>query len=113
MALVGELGSGKTTLVKGLAEGLSVLHQQEVVSPTFVVIHEYEGRTRVCHIDWYRLESVRGADAAMATECFDSDAVTLVEWADRGKELLPKQHIRIELKHKDPKSRLIRVEMIR
>lgn len=98
VALVGELGAGKTTLVKGIAEGLGVRDKKEVASPTFVLVHEYQGRCKVYHLDWYRLESIGDADRELFEECFRPDAITLVEWADRGKDILPKDHVRIELK---------------
>ena len=100
VALMGELGTGKTTLVKGIAQGLRVPRADEaVVSPTFALINEYEGREKVTHMDWYRLESVKGADRQMALEYFDSPAVTLVEWADKAKEILPDERLEIRLKH--------------
>ncbi len=109
VALEGPLGAGKTTLVKGIAEGLGVKDKKEVVSPTFVLVHEYEAREKIYHIDWYRLKNVEGQDRMLAEECFDSKAVTLVEWAERGKEIFPKKHIRISLKYKGPEKRLIQV----
>ena len=109
VALVGELGAGKTTIAKGIAKGLGVPDESDVLSPSFVLIHEYEGREKVYHIDWYRLASVGGPDALLAEECFNSNAVTLVEWAERGRDIFPRDHIRVEIDHKGPRSRVIRV----
>ena len=109
VALEGDLGAGKTTLVKGIAKGLGITNEREVVSPTFVLIHEYPARKKIYHIDWYRLRSVEGIDALFAEDCFNAEAVTLVEWADRGKEALPPEHIQIRLRHKSEQSRLITV----
>ncbi|MGH7198255.1 MAG: tRNA (adenosine(37)-N6)-threonylcarbamoyltransferase complex ATPase subunit type 1 TsaE [Candidatus Omnitrophota bacterium] len=109
VALVGKLGAGKTTLAKGIAKGLGVPDEADVLSPSFVLIHEYEGREKIYHIDWYRLKSVEGPDELLAAECFDSDAVTLVEWAERGRGLFPRDHLRVDLTHKGPRSRLIKV----
>ena len=105
LALTGELGSGKTTLVKGIAKGLGVPSEKAVSSPTFTLIHEYEGREKIYHLDWYRLSSVRGADAELAGECFSSPAVTVVEWPERGKALLPKNAWKISIEHEGPAKR--------
>lgn len=110
VALRGELGAGKTTLVKGIACGLGVSSVEEISSPTYVLIHEYQGRQKVYHLDWYRLEAVLGADAALAQECFDSKGITLVEWPERGETLLPQPHWQINLKHQDEKTR--KIEML-
>lgn len=109
VAFSGELGAGKTTLIKGIAKGLGIEDESEVLSPSFVLIHEYEGREKVYHIDWYRLKSVEGPDEQLARECFDSKAVTLVEWAERGRWLLPADRLEIDLQHKGPNSRLVKV----
>lgn len=109
VALEGPLGAGKTTLVKGVASGLGVKDKKEVVSPTFVLIHEYEAREKIYHLDWYRLSQVTGQDELLAQECFDSQGVTLVEWADRGKKILPESHLRISLKYKSPEKRVIEI----
>lgn len=109
MALYGSLGAGKTTLVKGIASGLGVRSREQVSSPTFVVIHEYSGRCRVYHLDWYRLKKVEGVDEAMALECFDPGAVALVEWPERGEDLLPKNVVRIAIRHAGSTSRDIEV----
>ncbi len=111
VALTGDLGAGKTTLVKGIAKGLEVFGEDEVVSPSFVLIHEYEGREKIYHIDWYRLKSIEGADALLADECFKSGGVTLVEWAERGKNILPSEHVRVHLQHKGPQWRTIQVSV--
>lgn len=107
VALFGDLGAGKTTLVKGIARGLGVKKESRVVSPTFVLIHEYKGRHKIFHMDWYRLRSLEGADKELAEECFHSQAITLIEWADRGKKILPKEYLRIDLEHRGPRSRRV------
>ena len=108
VTLRGELGAGKTTLVKGMGRGLGI-GEKEVASPTYVLIHEYAGREKIFHIDWYRLETVEDADELFAEECFSSKAVTLVEWPERGKKILPKERFEIELSHEGANSRLIRI----
>ena len=109
VTLAGELGAGKTTLVKGIAKGLGVRSDKEVSSPTFVLIHEYSGREKVYHMDWYRLKKVEGEDRFLAAECFEDEAVTLIEWPDRGKNLIPRRHTEIRLEHLAPTQRLLKV----
>lgn len=109
VALFGDLGAGKTTLVKGIAKGLGVKKESRVASPTFVLIHEYKGRHKIFHMDWYRLDSLKGFDRELAEECFASQAITLIEWADRGKKILPKEYLRIDLEHSGPRVRRIRL----
>lgn len=99
VALSGELGSGKTTFAKGLAKALGVRSEREVSSPTFVIIHEYSARLPVFHLDWYRLERVEDADRDLAEECFEARGVTLVEWPERGKDVLPSERIEVRLSH--------------
>ncbi|MBI3316230.1 MAG: tRNA (adenosine(37)-N6)-threonylcarbamoyltransferase complex ATPase subunit type 1 TsaE [Candidatus Omnitrophica bacterium] len=108
VALCGELGSGKTTFVKGVAQGLGIA-ASEVASPTFVIVHEYEGRKKVYHVDWYRLRSLGAVDAGMAREYFEGDGVTLIEWADRAPALLPVARLVVHLKHRGLNAREIRV----
>ena len=113
VALEGPLGAGKTTLIKGIAKGLGVKDKKAVVSPTFVLVHEYEARERIYHMDWYRLSKVEGQDRLQAEEYFNSKGITLVEWADRGKEIFPKGHIRILLRYNGPEKRIIEVHGMR
>lgn len=109
VALRGELGAGKTTFVKGIAKGLGVKSEKEVASPTFVLIHEYEGRCPVYHLDWYRLARVEGPDEALAQECFEAEAVTLVEWPERPNTVLPKERIEVNIFHRGLSSRKIEI----
>lgn len=99
VTLQGPLGAGKTTLVKGLARGLGVRSEKNVSSPTFVLAHEYKGRLPIFHLDWYRLRKVAGSDADTAEECFLSGGVTIVEWPERGKDLIPKSAFCLTLSH--------------
>ncbi len=79
--LYGELGAGKTQLVKGLAKGIGVPDWQYVLSPSFALVGVYEGRIGLCHADLYRLEGP-DADGLGIEDCLD-DGVVAVEWADR------------------------------
>jgi tRNA threonylcarbamoyladenosine biosynthesis protein TsaE len=87
-ALVGDLGAGKTQFVKGIAAG--VASPGDVTSPTFTLIHEYEGgRLPVYHFDFYRLESKDAALRLGLDDYLFGRGVSVVEWADRFPELLP------------------------
>lgn len=88
VGLVGPLGSGKTRLVRAIAEALGV-DPAQISSPTFALINEYQGRLPVYHFDAYRLASPDEFEALGADEYFRGDGVCLVEWADRVAELLP------------------------
>jgi tRNA threonylcarbamoyladenosine biosynthesis protein TsaE len=93
--LTGELGAGKTTLVQGIARGLEVTDQ--VVSPTFTLVREYRGRLEVAHVDIYRLERMQDVMDLGLEELGDGDAVLLVEWGEAIEEILPADHLTIEL----------------
>jgi tRNA threonylcarbamoyladenosine biosynthesis protein TsaE len=93
--LTGELGAGKTTLVQGIARGLGVIDQ--VVSPTFTLVREYHGRLEVAHVDVYRLERIQDVMDLGLEEIGDGEAVLLVEWGDAVQEVLPADHLTIEL----------------
>lgn len=106
LALHGDLGSGKTCFVQGLAEGLGI--DQPVTSPTFTLVHEYHGTRRLVHADLYR---IRGADDALSLgldEYFETDGVVALEWAERAEELLPADTLHIHFETLDsPHSRRI------
>ncbi len=93
--LIGNLGTGKTTLVKGIAKGLGAAMPDEVTSPTFTLIHEYG--TAVYHIDLYRLETAREVMSLGLDELFDREAVVLIEWGERFPELMPKDRLEIRI----------------
>jgi tRNA threonylcarbamoyladenosine biosynthesis protein TsaE len=93
--LTGELGAGKTTLVQGIARGLGVT--DHVVSPTFTLVREYHGRLEVAHVDVYRLERIQDVMDLGLEELGDGEAVLLVEWGDAVEEILPADHVTIEL----------------
>lgn len=93
--LIGNLGAGKTTLVKGLALGLGAAVPDEVTSPTFPLIHEYGNA--VYHIDLYRLETAREVASLGLDEIFDRESVALIEWGERFPELMPPNRIEIRI----------------
>jgi tRNA threonylcarbamoyladenosine biosynthesis protein TsaE len=96
VALTGELGAGKTTLTQGIARGLGV--EDQVVSPTFMLIREYRGRELdIAHVDVYRLDRVQDVVDLGLDELGDGEALVLVEWGDAIEALLPADHLTIEL----------------
>lgn len=88
--LQGDLGTGKTTLVKGIAEGLHAAEQQDVTSPTFTLIHEYRGpETNIYHIDLYRVEKRRELDTLGIDELLtESHNLLLVEWGEKFAQII-------------------------
>ena len=98
IALVGGLGTGKTTFVKGLALGLGVRDVREVKSPTFVIFHIYKARLPLYHFDLYRLDKQVDAETIGMDEYLDDpNAISVVEWADRIPVILKQARVRIEL----------------
>ena len=96
--LIGNLGAGKTTLAKGIVQGLGAAPAEEVSSPTFTLIHEYGSPPAAYHVDLYRLDSARDAATLGLDELFDSPALVIVEWGERFPELMPPEHIEIRLR---------------
>jgi tRNA threonylcarbamoyladenosine biosynthesis protein TsaE len=97
VGLVGELGSGKTWLTKGIALGLGVNRTIVVTSPSFTLVNEYPGRTTLFHIDVYRLGSLDEVLSAGIEEIMYSGGVVVLEWADRWPEILPAQALKVKL----------------
>jgi tRNA threonylcarbamoyladenosine biosynthesis protein TsaE len=111
VALTGPLGAGKTTLTKGLAEGLGCPDPDAVCSPTFTLIQEIQGRYPVVHVDAYRLPQGiggEGADDTGFSDYLDGRWVVIVEWAERVRDLLPSSTLWIEMAHEGPTQRWIR-----
>jgi tRNA threonylcarbamoyladenosine biosynthesis protein TsaE len=107
--LFGELGAGKTSMARGLAAGFGLEDPEEVSSPTFTLINEYRGRTKIYHIDLYRIETGR-LEGLGLDEIFDNpDAAVIVEWADRLAGFQTTGAIRVFLEYVDEGSRRIEV----
>ena len=99
VALVGDLGAGKTTFVRGVARGAGAA-ADDVASPTFALCHEYRGRVALLHLDLYRLDRERELDDLSFDDLLDRhDAAALVEWADRYPHRLPGDHLVVTLAH--------------
>lgn len=102
--LVGDLGSGKTCFVQGLAVGLEVPQEFDITSPTYTLIHEYPGRIPFLHIDLYRVHDEMDAEAIGLWDMLDPASVVAVEWADRLPDALwpfDALTIRIEVQEND------------
>ncbi len=116
IALNGPLGAGKTTLVKGIAEGLGVADTSDVRSPTFVLLRTYDGTTStgksvsLHHMDAYRLSEEIDFDNLGGLDLLTDDAVLVVEWADRISSGLPDKRIDISLEHDTPETRIITIK---
>ena len=103
----GELGSGKTTFVRGAARALAV--EGPVTSPTYTIGHRYRGRVDVSHLDLYRFEGMSNAEWGDLEEYFE-DAVVFVEWPQAGAGFLPAEKARVSLQHVGETRRLIMLE---
>jgi tRNA threonylcarbamoyladenosine biosynthesis protein TsaE len=97
VALKGELGSGKTEFVHGLAQGLGVSPEIPVASPSFTLVHEYQGRLTLVHIDLYRLENLPPELLPDLEEYLSGPQVVAVEWAERLESLLPQEYLEVRL----------------
>jgi tRNA threonylcarbamoyladenosine biosynthesis protein TsaE len=107
LALAGELGAGKTCLIRGLAAGAGVDRSAAVSSPTFTLVNEYPGRVPFYHVDLYRLGSAEEADGLGLEECLGGAGVAAVEWADRYPSLLPEDVLWIRLTYESPTRRTL------
>ncbi len=99
ICMTGDLGAGKTTMTQSIAKGLEV--EDYVTSPTFTIINEYEGRCPLYHFDVYRINDVDEMYDLGYEEYFYSDGVSIIEWADIIKEILPGERLNIEINKKD------------
>ncbi len=105
LAFNGELASGKTTFIKGILKGLG--YNQSVTSPTFTLINEYPAKIPVIHIDCYREEELERWIKIGLNDYFSEDYIIIIEWADKLKELLPKDAIFMNFSHSGMDNRKI------
>jgi tRNA threonylcarbamoyladenosine biosynthesis protein TsaE len=103
----GELGSGKTTFVRGACRALGVV--QPVTSPTFTIGHRYRGRVEVSHLDLYRFQGVSPAEWG-DLEPYFQEAIAFVEWPEAGAGQLPRARVGVTLAHVDPERRTLRLD---
>ena len=109
VALFGDLGSGKTTFLKGMISGLTDCHPDQITSPTFNYLNIYPGKVSVYHFDLYRLKNGEEFTKAGFFEYVQGDGVCCLEWADRIIDQLPKKTIRITLKYNGMNQRIITI----
>jgi tRNA threonylcarbamoyladenosine biosynthesis protein TsaE len=98
--LRGELGAGKTTLVKGIAEGFQAAEAEGVTSPTFTLIHEYCGPNVVLyHIDLYRIDTQRELDTLALDDLMDPNSILLIEWGEKFERFARERDVEIRIEH--------------
>jgi len=107
LLLVGGLGTGKTCLVQGLAQGLGI--REYALSPSFVIVRIYQGRLPLYHLDFYRLEEKEVLDLGLE-EYLSAQGITAVEWAERGQELWPPEYLLISMDFLSENQRRLRFE---
>ncbi|MDD5095416.1 MAG: tRNA (adenosine(37)-N6)-threonylcarbamoyltransferase complex ATPase subunit type 1 TsaE [Dehalococcoidia bacterium] len=107
--LVGNLGAGKTCFSQGLAQGIGFSGYAS--SPSFVLVREYQGRLKVYHIDFYRLDDIEEIEGIGMEEYLSGDGVCVIEWADKAPGLFRQNHLLIEFEHlQAPEERQLRFE---
>ena len=108
--LRGDLGAGKTTLVKGIAEGFEAASQDDVTSPTFTLIHEYRGPSATLyHIDLYRVDTQRELETLGLDDLMDERSVLLIEWGDKFERFESERDVEISLDRVSENERLIKL----
>ena len=108
--LRGDLGAGKTTLVKGIAEGFHAAAREDVTSPTFTLIHEYRGPdATVFHIDLYRIDTQRELDTLGIEDLFDQRNVVLIEWGEKFPQFERGRDVEISLTRSGDSDRTIKI----
>jgi len=105
VALIGELGSGKTCLTQGMAKGLGVEENVPVVSPTFTLINEYPGKIPLIHLDVYRLSGPRDLEDMGYEEYFEGGGIIVIEWAEKIRDILPAKTLFISMRYIDENTR--------
>lgn len=108
--LRGDLGAGKTTLVKGIAAAFDAAAEEDVTSPTFTLIHEYRGsRANLYHIDLYRIDTQRELDTLALDDLRSEDSILLIEWGEKFPRLMRERDAEIVLEREGENGRRIRI----
>ncbi|HJT70025.1 MAG TPA: tRNA (adenosine(37)-N6)-threonylcarbamoyltransferase complex ATPase subunit type 1 TsaE [Terriglobales bacterium] len=110
VVLTGDLGAGKTTLVKGIAQGFQAAAEEDVTSPTFTLIHEYRGPSAMLyHIDLYRIDTPRELDTLALDDLMTENSVLLIEWGEKFERFHREKKVEISLQRVSELERMIRV----
>jgi tRNA threonylcarbamoyladenosine biosynthesis protein TsaE len=108
--LRGDLGAGKTTLVKGIAEGFQAAQADDVTSPTFTLIHEYRGPVvTLFHIDLYRIDTQRELDTLALDDLMTAQSILLIEWGEKFERFARERDVEIAIEHKGEDERAVTI----
>ena len=108
--LKGDLGAGKTTLVKGIAQGFQAAAEEDVTSPTFTLVHEYRGpAATLYHIDLYRIDTQRELDTLAIDDLMGQNAILLIEWGEKFRRFERERDVEITLERLSDRQRRIAV----
>jgi tRNA threonylcarbamoyladenosine biosynthesis protein TsaE len=108
--LRGDLGAGKTTMVKGIAEGFKAARAEDVTSPTFTLIHEYRGpAVTLFHIDLYRIDTQRELDTLALDDLMTANSILLIEWGEKFERFAKERDVEIAIEHRGAEDRVITV----
>lgn len=110
IALIGDLGTGKTCLTQGIARGIGIAPNEVVSSPSYILINEYNGNIPIYHIDLYRIETFEEIADLGLSEYINGDGICIIEWADRMEEDLPDTCTKIYLTWEDENTRSITIQ---
>jgi tRNA threonylcarbamoyladenosine biosynthesis protein TsaE len=109
--LRGDLGAGKTTMVKGIAEGFQAAKADDVTSPTFTLIHEYRGpAVTLYHIDLYRIDTQRELDTLALDDLMTPQSILLIEWGEKFERFAKERDVEIAIEHRGAEDRVITVK---
>jgi tRNA threonylcarbamoyladenosine biosynthesis protein TsaE len=108
--LEGDLGSGKTTLTKGLVSGLGLAREDEVTSPSFTLVHEYGRDQKAYHVDLYRIEGARELATLGLVEMFSHPSIVIIEWGEKLIDKIHGPYFRIKMEHLASEDRKITIE---
>ncbi len=108
--LRGDLGAGKTTMVKGIAEGFHAAEAEAVTSPTFTLIHEYRGpEVTLFHIDLYRIDTQRELDTLALDDLLEPNTILLIEWGEKFERFAKERDAEIAIEHRGADDRVVQV----
>ena len=110
IALIGDLGTGKTCLTQGIARGVGIAPDEVVSSPSYILINEYNGNIPIYHIDLYRIETAAEIAELGLGEYVDGNGICIIEWADRMDDTLPDSCVKIHMTWIDENTRSITIE---